>query len=119
MKEENSSLILDHIISLVKAFENTLKDDELFVIQSSVHQLGVEFGAGQYRLEGSCIGLACTNEADTLDKFLVQKAVDERKNRAPLPGVGFILLGFINNLLPGERLFAVPENFEDRFLGGS
>ena len=77
MKEENSSLVLGRIISLVEAFEGTLKNDEFFVIQSSVYQSSVEFGAGQYRLKGSRIGLACTDEADALDELLVHEAIEK------------------------------------------
>lgn len=77
MKEEDNSLVFGRIISLVEAFKGTLKNDELFVIQSSVYQLGVKLGAGQYRLEGSCIELACTDEADALDELLVHEAVEK------------------------------------------
>lgn len=70
-------MVFGLIIGLVESFKSTLESYELLVCQSSVHQLRVELGAGQYRLEGSCIGLACTDEADALDELLVHEAVEK------------------------------------------
>lgn len=74
MKEEDSGLVLGLIIGLVESFKSTLESYELLVCQSSVHQLCVEFGAGQYRLEGSCIGLACTVFASDDTSYWMQGA---------------------------------------------
>ena len=70
-------MVLGLIIGLVESFKSTLESDKFLVGQSSVHQPGVELGARQYRLEGSRMGLACTNEADALDKLLVHEAVEK------------------------------------------
>lgn len=70
-------MVFDLIIGLVESFKSTLENDKFLVGQSSVHQLGVELGTGQYWLEGSRIGLACTDEANALDELLVHEAIEK------------------------------------------